>query len=344
MQDIRTRAELLEILAEHRVFVGTVASVVQKPELFELKNFKRVVIDEASQILEPHLVGLLSKFDQFILIGDHKQLPAVVTQDQKRSDTNNMALQKIGLYNLRHSLFERLYNRAKQNGWEHAYAQLRHQGRMHEAIMDFPSSYFYEGELDLLPSNIPHRLIQTASLAYDLPPEATVLHRHLVLRRVLFFNTPIQPELNQIKTNQFEARMVRDLVLAFQDIYNYNEQSFHRESIGVITPYRAQIACIKNILPELPFDVTVDTVERYQGGARDIIILSLCTNRESQLHALVSQSADGIDRKLNVALTRARKHLIIMGNTKILNKNSIYKELISQFSVDLPTEMQSQIT
>jgi DNA replication ATP-dependent helicase Dna2 len=72
----------------------------------------------------------------------------------------------------------------------------------------------------------------------------------------------------------------------------------------------------------------VDTVERYQGGARDIIIISLCTNTLHQLNILSSLSDEGIDRKLNVALTRAREQLIILGNPELLAHSAIYRELI----------------
>ena len=75
--------------------------------------------------------------------------------------------------------------------------------------------------------------------------------------------------------------------------------------------------------------MTIDTVERYQGGARDVIILSLCTNSLSQLDSLVSLSHEGVDRRLNVALTRARKHLVILGNQDILKTNPIYGKLIA---------------
>ena len=62
--------------------------------------------------------------------------------------------------------------------------------------------------------------------------------------------------------------------------------------------------------------LTIDTVERYQGGASDIILISLCTNNFSQLDSLVSLSQEGVDRRMNVALTRARKHLVIFGESK----------------------------
>ena len=88
----------------------------------------------------------------------------------------------------------------------------------------------------------------------------------------------------------------------------------------------------KNIETE---SLSIDTVERYQGGARDIIIISLCTNSVNQLTSLISVSDEGVDRKLNVALTRARKHLVIIGNPKILQTNSIYDSLIQKHQINI---------
>jgi DNA replication ATP-dependent helicase Dna2 len=119
--------------------------------------------------------------------------------------------------------------------------------------------------------------------------------------------------------------------LQLQELYEKNGLTLTRSSIGVITPYRAQIAQIQQVLQEkkLPISlITVDTVERYQGGARDIIILSLCTNHASQVKSLVSLSDDGIDRKLNVALTRAKQQIIVLGNSTLLQEVGSYKELM----------------
>ncbi len=74
--------------------------------------------------------------------------------------------------------------------------------------------------------------------------------------------------------------------------------------------------------------ITIDTVERYQGGARDIIIISLSTNTVNQFRSLISLSEEGVDRKLNVALTRAREQLIILGNGDLLSGNEVYRELM----------------
>lgn len=329
MKAANSRKALQDILAKHRIVVGTVAAVVGKGELLKLKSFDRLIIDEASQILEPLLIGLLSHFKRFVLIGDHKQLPAVVTQATEDSEIKDEELQALGLGNLRNSLFERLFKKCQENKWDWAFDKLSHQGRMHQEIMAFPSQYFYEDGLHILPENIPSAARQVA--AARLQPNEHPLASMLCKQRMIFLPTPIDESSAAQKTNRHEAEMIADLIANFQALYAHNKESFTASSIGVITPYRAQIAQIKTALQnrELPLDlVTVDTVERYQGGARDIILISLCTNSSFQLLSLASLSDEGVDRKLNVALTRAREQIILLGNPTILRQNAIYAALL----------------
>jgi superfamily I DNA and/or RNA helicase len=109
-------------------------------------------------------------------------------------------------------------------------------------------------------------------------------------------------------------------------------------TLGIITPYRSQIALIRKELqakgiPQL-MDVSVDTVERYQGSEREVILYSFCVNYRRQLKFLsnlVEENGTLIDRKLNVALTRARKKLIVVGVVDVLNENPIYMQFISRY-------------
>ena len=335
IENVKTRKELKGVLESHRVFVATVASMNGKPELLELIDFQRVVIDEASQILEPQLVGLLPHFKHFTLIGDHKQLPAVVQQPLNESEVQEELLHSIGLNNHRNSLFERLYKRCISQNWTWAFDRLSHQGRMHSDIMQFPSVNFYEEKLHILPEKLGDFQLQTIDFQEIETSER--LQTLIVERRVLFLNTDTDNGNNFNKTNAPEARLIGDLVHAFEKIYAKNNREMHPLSIGVITPYRAQIAQIQAELQRRNFDVskiTIDTVERYQGGARDVILLSLCTNEVSQLSSLVSLSEEGVDRKLNVALTRARRQLVVVGNAAILKESEIYRKFIDLYHVD----------
>lgn len=149
-----------------------------------------------------------------------------------------------------------------------------------------------------------------------------LLHRH----RLLFFDMPTDPADPAGKTNANEAFAVRALLAALTD----PAQPPEKAEIGIITPYRSQIALLSKAVTEAGLDterITVDTVERYQGGARKIIILSLCLNRRAQLDQLVNRAADGTDRKLNVALTRAREQLIVLGNRSIMQHDEVYRAL-----------------
>lgn len=322
----QTRRELKEIIHRHRIVVATVASVAGKSSLLQLKQFDRVIIDEASQILEPMLVGLLSQFKRFVLIGDHKQLPAVVVQRPEESVVDDADLQAIGLHNLRNSLFERLFKQCIANNWHWAYAQLSHQGRMHRHVMDFPNRYFYNGTLQILPAEISAHLTQLAEPPFLLP-----IGQSVVASRVAFLDMPVDTGSLTQKTNEHEAVSVAKLVQAIAKCYAGQGRELSAKSIGVITPYRAQIAQIRAALTawEVAQEwLTIDTVERYQGGAREVIIISLCTNGANQLESLASLSDEGVDRKLNVALTRAREYVILLGNRGILEQNEIYRALI----------------
>ena len=107
------------------------------------------------------------------------------------------------------------------------------------------------------------------------------------------------------------------------------------KTLGIITPYRSQIALIRAELAALGIpalnDVAVDTVERFQGSERDVIIYSFCVNRAYQLKYLANVTEEKgvvIDRKLNVALTRARMQVFIIGVPQLLNQNPIYADLL----------------
>lgn len=361
---IATRKDLKQIIESHRIIVATVSSIGTKPELFALKKFDTVIIDEASQILEPMLAGLLPQFKRFILIGDHKQLPAVVTQDAETSAVRDADLQCLGLTNLRNSLFERLYKRCQQQGWHWAYAQLSHQGRMHRDLMEFPNVHFYQNTLKILPETTPAHFKQLQPITFQVNGNATKLECLLCKQRVVFIPTPIDHQSITTKTNRAEAELVAELMEAFQKLQNAgyqmpdarrdtltagstqlpNSQTFKLPNhkllnIGIITPYRAQIAQIRSVLLEKKkidiTNLTIDTVERYQGGARDIIIISLCTNSLYQIEALASRSDEGIDRKLNVALTRAREHVVILGCPDLLRESAVYRALMESVGVEL---------
>jgi len=330
IESLTSRASLREVFQESRVTISTLSSFQGKKEIQLLKKYDLVIIDEASQLLEPMLVGLLSHFKKFILIGDHKQLPAVVTQAAEQSVIQDDNLRKkCGLLDARTSLFERLYKQAESKGWDWAYGGLTNQGRMHQDLVQFVSREFYDSKLSILLGI--ERLSQPSSL---LPK--TENQKKLIENRVIFVDTPKGQNITR-KTNLFEAKIVASLINEWVDIYKYNGLELNPDSIGVITPFRSQIAMIKNqenLSRDLP--VTIDTIERYQGGARDRIFISMAVSEAELLDSISNVNSEGIDRKLNVALTRARSHLVIVGNKQILSRKDLYSRLISSaYELDL---------
>lgn len=320
ISDIRRRDELLDFIRDTRIFVSTVSSIIGKGELLHIKNFQTLVVDEASQITEPMMAGLLGRFDRFILIGDHRQLPAVVQQGEADLEIRDDSLKSLGFKRLSDSLFERLFIRAKDQGWDWAYAQLCHQGRMHEDLMRFPNEHFYQGTLRLM-EGVPSVLERQTA-----PAVPAGVGDAWGKARLYFFDIPVDASDPMGKTNDFEAQTIRGILKKLLEQYG----ELTGQEIGVITPYRSQIARITKEIRDmgLPVDrITVDTVERYQGGARDVIILSLCLNYPRQLKTLVNRSSEGVDRKLNVALTRAREKLFVLGNREIMVQDPTYDAL-----------------
>ena len=332
------RRAVQERIARCRIFVGTVATVSSKPELFRLKTFDVAIVDEATQILEPQLLGLLclrneagaDAIGKFILIGDHKQLPAVVLQPEEQSEVYEDDLRAIGLRNLKDSLFERLYRTAtKQEDSGRAYDMLCRQGRMNVEVADFPNRAFYEGRL--LPVGLPHQ-------SGDLPPAPGLdgcEFARLLTRRMAFIPSEAEPTGQPAKINRTEASIVARLATALYRQYTGTTGFDMATTLGIITPYRSQIALIKRELAATGIaqlkDVIVDTVERFQGSERDVIIYSFCVNRASQLRFLANLTEENgvlIDRKLNVALTRARKQMFITGVPGLLMQNPIYARLL----------------
>lgn len=331
------RSEVYECIRDCRIIVGTVAAISGKPELFRLKHFNVAIIDEATQILEPQLLGILcargeddrNAIDKFILIGDHKQLPAVVLQNTEQSAIYDESLLSIGLANLKDSLFERLYRNCSSgndssssiiadntsSATSRSYDMLCRQGRMHPEVALFANRAFYGGRL--IPVGLPHQLEDSGHIS-----------------RVAFYPSIPERAGSSAKVNSSEARIVAGLAAR---IYESNQKHFDESrTLGVITPYRSQIALIKKEIETLGIPalnrILVDTVERFQGSERDVIIYSFCVNHPYQLKFLSNLTEEAgvlIDRKLNVALTRARKQMFITGVPGLLKRNPIYKSLLN---------------
>ena len=320
------RSEVYERIRNCRIIVGTVAAISGKPELFRLKHFDVAIIDEATQILEPQLLAILcargedgkNAIDKFVLIGDHKQLPAVVQQNAEQAAIYDESLLSIGLSNLKDSLFERLYRNCtaacSSSAIHRSYDMLCRQGRMHPEVALFANRAFYGGRL--IPVGLPHQIEDSDTIC-----------------RLAFYPSVPEKAGASAKINYSEARIVADLAVR---IYEHHQSDFDESrTLGIITPYRSQIALIKKEIESVGIPalnrILVDTVERFQGSERDVIIYSFCVNYPYQLKFLSNLTEEEgvlIDRKLNVALTRARKQMFITGVPELLERNPLYKSLL----------------
>ena len=339
LDDNATLNSIKSTLADAQIVVATTSTMNSNAALFNIKHFDLAIIDEASQILEPNIIGLLTvrhaerrAIERFILIGDHKQLPAVVQQqDTLEAEETNNSLKDIHLLSCANSLFERLILTERAAGRTDFIGTLHKQGRMHPDIADFANRKFYAREqLECVP--LAHQLEQTLNYNEASEDETDdVLKAH----RMIFIPSKPCRQLNiSEKVNTEEARIITDLL---RRLYRQLGKNFDpQKSVGVIVPYRNQIAMIRKEIeklgiPELE-EISIDTVERYQGSQRDIILYSFTIQSRYQLDFLTANTfyEDGqpIDRKLNVAITRARKQLILTGNEQTLRHNQLFAELI----------------
>ena len=338
LDDNATLNSIKSTLADAQIVVATTSTMNSNAALFNIKHFDLAIIDEASQILEPNIIGLLSTrhaerraIERFILIGDYKQLPAVVQQSDTEVVVKDETLKDIHLNSCTNSLFERLILTERAAGRTDFIGTLHKQGRMHPDIADFANRKFYAREqLECVP--LAHQLEQT--LAYNETSEDET-DDLLKAHRMIFIPSKPCRQLNiSEKVNTEEARIITDLLRRLHRQLGNNFDS--QKSVGVIVPYRNQIAMIRKEIeklgiPELE-EISIDTVERYQGSQRDIILYSFTIQSRYQLDFLTANTfyEDGqpIDRKLNVAITRARKQLILTGNEPTLRQNQIFAELI----------------
>ncbi|MBZ0244443.1 MAG: IGHMBP2 family helicase, partial [Cyclobacteriaceae bacterium] len=262
------------------------------------KKYKTVFVDEAAQALEPACWIPICRAERVIFAGDHFQLPPTI---KSREAANN---------GLAETLFEKCIKRHPE-----AASMLQVQYRMHEDIMGFPSKYFYDDQLiadptiknHQLPNQSPMRFIDTAGCGY---------------------NETLDPETLS-KYNEDEARLLIHSLEQLVDQIGQQEWIHAGYSIGIITPYSAQVAILLGLAEETPqlneiaSLISINTVDAFQGQERDVIAISLVRSNDSGEIGFLNDI-----RRTNVAITRARKKVIIIGDSSTLYANPFYNELV----------------
>lgn len=292
-----------DVLDKAQVVASTLVGAAHY--LLRDKTYKTVFIDEAGQALEPASWIPVTRAQKVVFAGDHQQLPPTVKSRKAEKEGLNI------------TLFEKCLER------QQADVMLRTQYRMHEDIMSFSNNYFYKGKLvahdsvkdavlkteseEVLAS--PLEFIDTAGCGFNEvfekenvslynPEEASLLFRHL--ENLLFTIENNQPEL---------------ITLEF--------------SIGIISPYKAQVEYLKTQLQNQELvlryknHITINTVDGFQGQERDIMYISMVRSNDTGEIGFLNDF-----RRMNVALTRARKKMVIIGDSATLCYHAFYKEFM----------------
>ncbi|HPQ35685.1 MAG TPA: AAA domain-containing protein [Tenuifilaceae bacterium] len=248
----------------------------------EFMDWDVVIIDEAGQLSIPLAIAGMVKGEKYILIGDHKQLPPIISENNNDTEFSR-------------SIFEHLFQFTSGTMLDVTY-------RMNKEINSFPSKQFYNGKLYPHAENENWRLSIPNNFAKHKPildkdfPEVLYCHFH---------------QSNHSRS-EYEAKIIKEFV------EEYINQGVLPEDIAVITPFRAQVRQINKQLSTLPNysafkeKLLVDVIERIQGQERDIVIYSLATSDPSK----ALQRADFFfnPNRFNVAITRSKKKRIVIAN------------------------------
>jgi superfamily I DNA and/or RNA helicase len=271
-------------------------------------SFDTVFIDEAAQALEPGCWIPIAKGQRIILAGDHHQLPPTVKSE------------KAAREGLRETLFEKCVQRQPDTA-----RMLNLQYRMHQQIMAFSSERFYGGQLQA------HARVRDAGLeAYD-PCFAPDLPVEFLDTAGFGFLELTIPE-SRSTANPEEADLLLQRLVQLLKPYDTAAHQDDPLTIGVIAPYRAQINCLKDAIEvNEPLGgllqqrlLSVGTVDSFQGQERDIIAISLTRSNHARDIGFLSDI-----RRMNVGMTRARRKLLLVGDSSTLSVHPFFKELLA---------------
>lgn len=318
---LRDRATELEIRIQFDLFnqarVVACTLIGSNYQILDHRHFSTLFIDEAAQALEPACWAAILKADRVVFSGDYQQLPPTIKcPEAARAGLEQTLMQKVAR---RHPQCVSL---------------LDTQYRMHRDIMGFSSRWFYHGKLKAAPEvadrivsplDTPLMWIDTSQCQFGERQSRTLS-----------------------RSNSDEARLLIHTLRDYIEMIGITRIQDERVDFGIISPYRAQVRLIRKLLKWQKFfrslrrQITVNSVDGFQGQERDVIIISM-----------VRDNADGNIgflrdlRRMNVAITRARMKLIILGNAETLSQHKFYGQFIEYVKehgdfVVLPPPEQSE--
>ncbi len=304
IRELKADAARLEVKAIAHLFES--ASVVcatltgLDPEVLGDRLFDVAVIDEAAQSIEPASWTAIVRARRTVLAGDHCQLPAtVISQEAQRAGLGT-------------SLMQRLLE-TPQMATQIA-RRLTVQYRMHESIMSFSSQQFYEGSLIADASVAGHRLC-------DLPGIAA---SELTETPLLFIDTAGASFDEEVGTDGQSRSNPREAEIALRQVTELLDAGLAASDIAVITPYAGQVRLLRELMPDN--GVEIDTVDGFQGREKEAVVISLVRSNDRNEIGFLSDA-----RRMNVALTRARRKLIVIGDTATLAAHPFFEHLLNHF-------------
>ncbi|MBN9122345.1 MAG: AAA family ATPase [Planctomycetes bacterium] len=302
-RDLLAEARKLEALAvervldEARVVCATLTGL--DSQLLGQRRYDVVVIDEACQSTEPANWVPLLRANKLVLAGDHCQLPPTIISPEAAE--RGLAV----------SLMERLVGRFGPG----VARLLTVQHRMHSAIMGFSNAEFYGEQLVAHESVAGHRLCDLPGVTPDPLTETPVQ----------FIDTAGASYDEELEEDTGSRRNVQEAALAVKKVRALLALGVLPTQIGVITPYRAQVRLLRERLADAP-GVEIDSVDGFQGREKEAIIVSLVrSNPEGEIGFLADT------RRTNVALTRARRKLLVIGDSATLANDTFYQRMLTYF-------------
>ena len=314
LESLKSRATELEIrinselFGEARVIASTLVGSANR--LLDGQKYNTLFIDEAAQALEAACWIPMRRVGRIVLAGDHCQLPPTV---------KSIAALKAGLGK---TLMERIVETHPE-----AVTLLKTQYRMNDDIMRFSSNYFYNGQVESAPDvrfrgildlDTPMEWIDTSEYSEKLDNSDD---------SELSFKEEFVGE-SYGRINKAEGLLTLHVLQSYFERIGKQRLLDERIDVGLISPYRAQVQYLRRLLMKReyfkPFrrQISVNTVDGFQGQERDVIVISLVrSNDEGQIGFLRDL------RRMNVAITRARMKVIILGNRKTLTRHPFYRQL-----------------
>ena len=307
LSKLRNRSTELEIRINEDLFdksrviactlIGTASRVLER------RHFSTLFIDEAAQAFEAACWAAIIKADRVIFAGDHLQLPPTIKcHEAEVKGLNKTLMEKVAS--------------EKPNCVE----LLTVQYRMHEDIMQFSSNWFYEGRL-VADKNIAERTI--------IPLDSPLVWKDT---SKLGFEEQQNP-LSQSRLNSSEALLLVKTLRDYCRQMGIERIINERIDFGIISPYKSQVQLLRKLIKQSKFlkpilpSITVNTVDGFQGQERDVILISMVRGNDEGRIGFLNDL-----RRMNVAITRARMKLIILGDTATLSKTKFYKKLINHIT------------